>query len=74
MNNFDLARIKTDEALKIGLESQRIHRELSASKSTHRESKQAFLHTQILAVKGYILQFGEKLYCRTLGFIYSRPA
>ena len=72
--DIDLAKIRINEALKMGLESQRVHREMSASRSVSRESKRAFLRTKILAVRCFILKYGEKFYCRTLEFVYSRPA
>jgi len=69
-----LAKIRVNEALKMGLESQRVHREMAASRAVSRKSKQAFLRTKILAVRCFILQYGEKFYCRTLEVFYSRPA
>ena len=72
--DIDIANIRINEALKMGFESQRVHREMSASRSVRRESLRAFLRSKILAVRCFILQYGEKLYCRTLEFVYSRPA
>ncbi len=71
---IDLAKIRVDEALKMGLESQRVHRLISASRSGSRESTKAFLHTKILAVRCFILQYVNKFYCQTFEFIYSKPA
>jgi hypothetical protein len=72
--DIDLAKIRLDEARKKGLESQRVYREMHVNSSVRRESQKAFLRAKILSVRCFILQFGERIYCRTLDFFYSRPA
>jgi len=72
--DIDLAKIRVNEALKMGLESQRVHREMNAGRSGSRETIKAFLYTKILAVRCFLLDYGNKFYCRTLEFFHARPA
>jgi hypothetical protein len=72
MGNWEIAQIRTNEAIKTGLESQRVHQALSARKNAPRKSNRAFLSTKILAIRGFIWCSVENFYCRTLGFFYSR--
>ena len=71
--DIDLAKIRVDEALKMGLESQRVHRELSAGQSGRQESIKAFLQSKIMVVSCFIVEYGRNIYCRTLVLIHFRP-
>jgi len=71
---IDLANIHVNEVLKMGLESQRVHRELLKNNNENRKDKLSFLRTMTLAVACNIRGYGEKLYCRSLAFIYTRQA
>ena len=73
MSNWELARIRVNEAEKLSVELQRVHQALAARKSAVRHSKRALLSAKILRTKGFILRYAENAYCRTLGFLYSRP-
>ena len=72
--DIDLAKIRVNEVLKTGLESQRVYRELSESNNANRKDNLALLRNMILAAACNIREYGEKLYCRSLGLIHSRPA
>lgn len=71
---IDLANIRAHEVIKAGLESQRVHRVLSARRNKSRKVVITFLRNKILAVRLFTLKHGENFYCRTLEFFYSRPA
>jgi len=71
MDTWKLATIRVKQADKIARESQVIQQALAARKNSRRESKQKF-SLKIQAIKGLILCSVENLYCRTLGFFYSR--
>jgi hypothetical protein len=71
--DIELAKIRVDEARKMGLESQRAHRALSESRNKRHESIQEILHTRILTAKCFFLHYSERFYCRTLEFFFSRP-
>jgi hypothetical protein len=72
MNTWKLATIRMDQAEKTAIESQYIQQALAARKVAQRASKHEFL-SKIRALKALALRFGESFYCRTLGFIYSKP-
>jgi hypothetical protein len=72
-HNIDLAKMRVDEALKTGLESQRGYRERE-SKRVRRAKNQLFLRTIILTLKCSILEYRDRLYCRMLGYLHFRPA
>jgi hypothetical protein len=72
--DIDLAKLRVNEALKMGLESQRAYREMPERKLESRKKNQVFLRTMILTVRCSILEYGERLYCRMLGFMHFRPA
>jgi len=71
MNSWKLAAIRLQQADKIARESQVIRQALAARKNSRRESQQKF-RLKIQAIKGLIWCSVENLYCRTLGFFYSR--
>ncbi len=71
MDTWKLAYIRMEQAEKIALELQTIQQALAARKSARRESTQKLI-SKIQAIKGLILCSVESVYCRTLGFFYSR--
>ena len=72
MDTWKLATIRVDQAEKTAIESQYIQQALATRKVAHLARKHEFL-SKIRALKALALQFGENFYCRTLGFIYSKP-
>jgi hypothetical protein len=71
--DIDQAKIRIDEALKMGLESQRVHREMSEGKSGFRGSMMAFLRTKILATICFLQMHGRRVYCRTRMLMRIQP-
>jgi hypothetical protein len=69
----DLARLRTQEEVKRGLESQRYYQDLAASKIINRTSRPVSLRTQIRELKWAIQDYLDKVQCRILGKVYSRP-
>ena len=71
MDTWKLAYIRVKQAEKIALESQHIQQALMARKIVRHKNNHRFL-AKIQAIKDLILRYGEILYCRTLGLIYSK--
>ena len=69
--DIELAKIHIQESLKMGLESQRVHRELSEGKIKIRVNRGAIIREKFFTVRCYFLQFVNYIYCRTLSFIHS---
>jgi hypothetical protein len=67
---IDLAKLRVNEALKMGLESQRAYRAMHANESLSLKNSTASLRTMLLVAKCYIQLYSEKFYCRTLEFFH----
>jgi hypothetical protein len=72
MDTWKLAYIRMNQAEKVALESQHIQQALAARKQARFEYRRKSL-SKIQAIKDFVLRYGEIFYCRTLGFIHSRP-
>ena len=69
----DLARLRAEEEIKRGLESQRYYRDLAASKIINGTSRPASLRTKIRELRWAIQDAIDKIQCRILGLLHSRP-
>ena len=67
-----LAKIRVNEALKMGMEAQRIRRELHGDGNEGRRLKLTPLSNRFQEIRRSILKYWEKLYCGTLELLYSR--
>ena len=70
---IEIAKIRVDEALKMGLESQRVHRELSEGRSEYRLNIVALLRTKLLGIRISIVNNWYHVQCRVYQFIYATP-
>jgi len=71
--DIEIAKIRVDEALKMGLESQRVHRELSEGRSEYRLNIVALLRTKLLGIRISIVNNWYHVQCRVYQFIYATP-
>ena len=72
MDTWKLAYLRMEEAVKIANKERLIYQAIAANK--HARGKQRLnILARVQALKGLILCYGESLYCRTLGLIFSRP-
>jgi hypothetical protein len=69
----DLARLRAEEEIKRGLESQRYYLDFAESKIINGMTRPVSLRTQIRELKWAIQDAVDKIQCRILGLLRSRP-
>jgi hypothetical protein len=70
--DIELVRIHIDEMIKLGLDSQRVHRELSAREGGRRPSMEANISERKQAIGIYLLHVRDHFDCRVHQWIYAK--
>ena len=72
--NAELAIGYYEEKVQKGLEAERINQMLSGNKSHNRNRKQAVMRAKIMAARGAIIAFGDRVSCQIMRFFYPKAA